>query len=123
MKTHQWLWDIDKIKFVDIIDCNVIELISRNIQELSNPSINVLKLAACIGHTFNLDTLAIINQDSPANTAKQLWEALKAGLVIPLNDAYKIPLLDSIECDATEISYQFLQDRVQQASYSLIPEN
>jgi predicted ATPase/signal transduction histidine kinase len=123
LKTNQWLWDIDQIKFVDIVDCNIVELISRNIQELSNPSINILKLAACIGHTFNLDTLAIINQDSPANTAKQLWEALKAGLVIPLNSAYKMPLLDSVECDATEISYQFLHDRVQQAAYSLIPEN
>jgi predicted ATPase/signal transduction histidine kinase len=123
LKTNHWLWDIHQIQSVDIIDYNIVELISRNIQELSNQTIKVLKLAACIGHQFNLDTLATINQDSPSNTAKQLWEALQAGLVIPLNNAYKIPLVESVECDAIEISYKFLHDRVQQAAYSLIPEN
>jgi serine/threonine protein kinase len=122
-QANQWLWDIAQIQSVDIIDCNIVELVARNIQELSNPTIELLKLAACIGYKFSLQTLATINRDSKSNTAQQLWEALQAGLVIPLHHAGKSAFFESLECYKTKIEYKFLHDRVQQAAYSLIPEN
>ncbi|WP_243146982.1 ATP-binding protein [Scytonema sp. UIC 10036] len=63
-------------------DLNVVELIARNIGKLPLETQKVLKLAACIGSTFNLDVLAIVNEASSLTTATQLWSALQAGLIL-----------------------------------------
>ncbi|MBW4567861.1 MAG: GAF domain-containing protein [Tolypothrix carrinoi HA7290-LM1] len=52
---------------------------------------------------------------------------MQAGLILPLNNAYKIPLFvgeetAAIALDEHIINYQFLHDRVQQAAEALIPE-
>ena len=124
----RWKWDIEEIQTVGITDFNVVELMARNLCKLSQKTQKVLKFAACIGNQFNLDILAIINEESTTITATQLWEALQAGLILPLNEDYKIPLVFRPEemrlfsFDETRITYKFLHDRVQQAAYSLIPE-
>lgn len=130
-----WQWDIDRLQDIDITD-NVVELMVSQIQKLSQKTQHVLRLAACIGNKFTLEVLAIVYQKSQSETAKNLWEALQADLVVPLNDSYKIPLLLDSEIRMTgqdsaplpvpyhqsPIIYQFLHDRVQQAAYSLIPD-
>ncbi|MDZ8032937.1 AAA family ATPase [Nostoc sp. DedSLP04] len=129
-----WQWNIEFIQGVNITD-NVVELMVSQIQKLSEKTQNVLKFAACIGDKFTLDILAIINKTSQSETAADLWEALQSGLVLPLNNSYKTPLVFDSEQIETEnrrshinqpsspITYKFLHDRVQQASYSLIPDD
>ncbi|WP_445630176.1 AAA family ATPase [Nostoc sp. DSM 114167] len=129
-----WQWNIEFIQGVNITD-NVVELMVSQIQKLSEKTQNVLKFAACIGDKFTLDMLAIINKTSQSETAADLWEALQSGLVLPLNNSYKTPLVFDSEQMETEnkrspitqppspITYKFLHDRVQQASYSLIPDD
>ena len=138
--TGTWEWDIREIQAVGIVDYNIIELVARNIQKLPETTQKVLKLAACIGNRFNLEMLAIANEESTQITAAQMWEALQSGLLLPLSDAYKIPLaFSSVSGGAIEgpesdpltkgkaldvkVDYKFLHDRVQQAAYSLIPES
>ncbi|HEY9853903.1 MAG TPA: AAA family ATPase [Leptolyngbyaceae cyanobacterium] len=126
-KSGIWQWDIKQIQTVGITDYNVVELIARNIQKLPEETQQVLKLAACIGDKFNLDVLSIVNQKSEPETAADLWNALQAGLVLPLNESYKIPLVFdnsvqvAIPVESVKVRYKFLHDRVQQAAYSLIP--
>ncbi|NJM69193.1 MAG: AAA family ATPase [Scytonema sp. RU_4_4] len=134
-----WQWDIELLKDIEITD-NVVELMSNQIQKLSPTTQNVLKLAACIGDKFTLDVLSIVNQKSFSETAKDLWESLQAGLVLPLSQYYKIPLVmtgqqnelltDDLDAQAAShrveqltIAYKFLHDRVQQAAYSLIADS
>ncbi|MFN6465019.1 MAG: AAA family ATPase [Nostoc sp. DedVER02] len=123
-----WQWNIQHIQAIGITDLNVVELTARNIRKLSLETQKVLKLAACIGNTFNLDVLAIVNEASSLTTAAQLWSALQAGLILPLNQDYKIPLVFSqeesggINLTDVKVDYKFLHDRVQQAAYSLIPD-
>ncbi|NEU76693.1 AAA family ATPase [Hassallia byssoidea VB512170] len=120
---HCWQWDIELLKDIDITD-NVVELMVNQIQKLSPTTQNVLKLAACIGDKFSLDILSIVNQTYLSQTAVDLWESLQAGLVLPLDESYKIPLVGEWEINHQfPIAYKFLHDRVQQAAYSLIADS
>ncbi|HEY9693187.1 MAG TPA: AAA family ATPase [Oculatellaceae cyanobacterium] len=122
-----WEWDSDRLNSINITD-NVVELMVSQIQRLRSKTQNVLKLAACIGDKFTLDVLALVNNKSQFETANDLWEALQAGLILPLSEAYKVPLLLDIETsynlpiEPIKVSYRFLHDRVQQAAYSLIAD-
>ena len=129
-----WQWDIREIETAGIADYSVVELVVRNLQKLPEETKQVLKLAACMGNLFSLDNLAIVRGKSNSETAADLWDALQAGLILPMSDAYKIPLVeerdsgwqsdgDGVASRAqSKISYRFLHDRVQQAAYSLIPD-
>ncbi|MCF4965923.1 AAA family ATPase [Nostoc sp. CMAA1605] len=124
-----WQWNIEQIQKVGLTD-NVVELMVRKINNLDENTQNILKLAACIGNKFNLDMLSIVNSKSPPVTAQELQPAIKEGLILPLNNDYKLPLLWSQEEVSGKntfipqapkyIPYKFLHDRVQQAAYSLI---
>ncbi|MEG4865910.1 MULTISPECIES: hybrid sensor histidine kinase/response regulator [unclassified Microcoleus] len=126
--SSRWQWDIGHIQAIGITDCNVVELIARNIRKLSAAAQSALKLGACIGNRFNLEVLAIVSQKSQKETALSLWDALQAGLILPLSNDYKIPLVfEGSETGLSglqdvKVGYKFLHDRVQQAAYSLIPD-
>ncbi len=125
---QKWLWSIQDIQSVGITDKSVVDLVASRIEKLPEITQQVLKLAACIGDKFTLDVLSVVNEESINQTANYLNKALEAGLILPLNQNYRIPLLfdDSEQIssfDNNQIGYKFLHDRVQQAAYSLIPEN
>ncbi|MDE5107848.1 MAG: GAF domain-containing protein [Trichodesmium sp. St17_bin3_1_1] len=128
-----WKWDIEEIKRVSITD-NVVELMVSKIEKLEVKTQKILKLAACIGNQFNLEILSIINRKSQTITAQELEYAIQEGLINPLDNNYKIILLwdakelsnelsENYSESAKYIPYKFLHDRVQQAAYSLIPED
>ncbi len=124
-KSGLWQWDIEVMQGINITD-NVVELMVNQIKKLPLITQDVLKLAACVGDKFSLEVLAIINEKSQSETAIDLWTALQSGLIIPLNQSYKIPLLLSeadVSGEMLKVGYKFLHDRVQQASYSLIPDS
>ncbi|MEH2435501.1 MAG: EAL domain-containing protein [Nostoc sp.] len=132
-----WQWDIENLLDIDITD-NVVELMVSRIQKLLPATQNVMKLGACVGDKFTLEVLSIVNEKSLSETALHLWEALQVGLILPLNQYYKIPLVIELEkfskrhkyentslltvSSPPTIVYKFLHDRVQQAAYSLIPK-
>ena len=133
---NSWSWSVKEIQKVGITD-NVVELTIEKISDLTKKTQKVLQLAACIGNQFNLEILSIVNKKSKITTARELQSAIKLGLIIPLGNNYKIPLLwgqEEISNNASEIfdaftpkipqniSYKFLHDRVQQEAYALIPE-
>ncbi|HEY9709453.1 MAG TPA: ATP-binding protein, partial [Oculatellaceae cyanobacterium] len=112
-----------------ITDLGVVELVASNIRKLPQSSQDALKLAACIGDRFNLDILTIISEKPISEVTENLWSALQSGLILPLNKDYKIPRffdseeLKSFSFDNSRLGYRFLHDRVQQAAYSLIPDD
>ncbi|AUB42252.1 Serine/threonine protein kinase [Nostoc flagelliforme CCNUN1] len=132
-----WHWNIKEIERVGITE-NVVDLTIGKITKLDEKTQNILQLAACIGNQFNLEVLSVVNNKSQIITARELQSALEAGLILPLSNDYKIPLLwnqEEISRNTSEISdafipripsdiaYKFLHDRVQQAAYALIPED
>ncbi|MGK4004502.1 AAA family ATPase [Sorangium sp. So ce1036] len=127
--TGAWEWDLAGIQQADITD-NVVVLMVGKIRKLAPGTQRVLKLAACMGHQFELKTLSIIHEKTPAATAADLWEALREGFVVPLTAEYRFlhaPRGEDVEeqhdVEALRVSYKFLHDRVQQAAYSMIEED
>lgn len=102
---------------------DVVEFMMARLQKLSPRTQEVLKLAACIGNEFSLKELAIVAENSPEETAVDLWEALAEGLIFPEGETYKFYLgdnPDNFQGETSNSEYRFLHDRVQQAAYSLI---
>ncbi len=121
-----WECDIGEVQALSIPD-NVVEFMATQLQKLPATTQNVLRLAACIGDRFDLDTLAIVSEQSQLDTATALWKGLQAGLITPTSQIYKFWQADSQQqleqAESVELIYRFLHDRVQQAAYSLIPEH
>jgi len=84
-----WQWAIAQIQTQKITD-NVVELMASKVQKLLPRTQAVLKLAACIGHKFDLERLAIVYEKSHRETAEDLWAAIAEGFVLPLSETYKL---------------------------------
>ncbi|MEM9539160.1 MAG: AAA family ATPase [Cyanobacteria bacterium P01_E01_bin.42] len=119
-------WECDLVKVTDAaLTDDVVEFMAGRLYKLPEPTQNLLKLAACIGNQFDLDTLAIVCQTPSEEVAANLWSALREGLALPQSEAYKFFQGEENrekKAEGIVVGYRFLHDRVQQAAYSLIPE-
>ncbi|MBD2457204.1 AAA family ATPase [Nostoc sp. FACHB-87] len=120
-----WQCDITQVKTLAVTD-DVVAFMSLQLQKLPKLTQDVLQLAACIGNSFDLNTLAIVSQKSQIETASALWKALQEGLILPINEVYKFYVGQETQSQTLEnqetVTYKFLHDRVQQAAYSLIAD-
>jgi PAS domain S-box-containing protein len=120
-----WECDIDEVGARARAE-GVVEFMAQQMQKLDGPVRTLLTLAACIGTSFDLGTLALVAGRSQVATAADIWPALQAGLVLPESDVYRFyrntgngenPFTGS----STVPTYRFLHDHARQAAYSLIP--
>lgn len=116
--TSQWAWDIKTISSVSITD-NVVDLMISKIQELPEETQCALQFAACIGSRFNLLVLSLLLQESPQEVSKRIWPAMDEGLILPVDESYKL----INEFSDAEVGYRFLHDRVLQAAYETIEKD
>ncbi len=117
-----WKWDLAGIDSSLATD-DVVDFLLERLKRLDPASRRALQHAACIGHEFDTQTLALISERRAPEVNQALWPALREGLLIPLDGNYALldPELD--QTSALQARYRFLHDRVQQAAYALVGES
>ena len=102
---REWGWDLETIEAKGYAD-NVAELMAGKLRQLPEPTRHLLCLAACLGHGFDLDDLALVNGRPRLETEADLSEAVER---------------DFLRAGAGG-GVSFVHDRVQEAAYALIAE-
>ena len=102
--TRAWQWNMDRIRARSYTD-NVVDLMAGKLKRFSFTTQEAMKEFACLGNVVDIARLALVHGKTEQATHAALWEAVRTGLVFHQESAYK-----------------FLHDRIQQAAYSLIPE-
>ncbi|MEJ6480375.1 AAA family ATPase [Nostoc punctiforme UO1] len=127
-RTGDWQCNLVKIRALSFTE-DIVEFVALQLHKLPPQTQDVLKLAACIGNQFDLETISVVYQKSPVQTAADLWPALKDELILPSGEGYTFfqdesVVMDDLTNDNTPIiiTYKFFHDRIQQAAYSLIPD-
>jgi serine/threonine protein kinase len=70
-----WHWNLAEIKAINITD-NVVDLMISKLKKLPESARQILRLAACIGNRFDLDTLSVIYEKSTTETFQDLMPVL-----------------------------------------------
>ncbi|MFC4320097.1 ATP-binding sensor histidine kinase [Litchfieldia salsa] len=116
-----WKIEFEKIKMT-LEQETIVDLMIKKVQKLPYNTQSILKIASCIGNEFDLRTLSIICEQEITLTAKDLWEALDVGLLLPEDSIYKWIYHDAPKqlTESHPPTYRFCHDRVQQAVYSVM---
>ncbi len=115
-----WQWDINTIAQRDIAD-NVVNLTIDNLKKLPELTQHSLRLAACVGNSFDLNTLSIIGEKSLSETFATLLPAIDRGVILPTSELAAVGL-EAIDARLLILNFKFRHDRVQQAAYTLIDD-
>ncbi|MBF0277697.1 MAG: AAA family ATPase [SAR324 cluster bacterium] len=136
-KTQDWHWEVEKIKQSDITG-NVAGMMVEKFQKYSPAAQRILQIAACLGNTFSLYSLSLVNQQTLEEIRDILSEALQEGLIVDQKDVaddstpvlgesrFKGGLLPhnaAAQEQAIQVRFSFSHDRVQEGIYSLITEH
>mgnify|MGYP000075899840 CR=1 FL=1 len=116
-----WHWDMTQIEQCAITD-NVVDLMVQKLRKLPSPTQQILRLVACLGNEFDLNTLSLINEKEASETFAQLLPAIQSGLILPTSEL-ESKSLDYVMFPLLILNYKFLHDRVQQAAYALIDDS
>ena len=116
-----WTADIEKIKAQSFSD-NVVDLMIRKIRSLDTVTQYAMTMASAIGNTFDLKLVSAIMETEPLVVMQHLWPALNDGYLTPMNESYRMFVIEELNVAPELVVFSFAHDRVQQASYQLIPE-
>ena len=117
-----WVWSLDRIGRMDAIH-TAVELMLDKIGRYSPDSRELLQLGATLGNTFDLATLSAISGSPPEVVVQGLWQAVKDGLLLAVDDGWQdFAYGDRRSTPADRVRFRFAHDRIQEAALASIPK-
>ena len=111
----RWEWSLPRLEAASAA-VSPASLMASRIARLPVPAQHLVRLAACVGPSFDLATLAILDESTASEAAAQLAGAVESGLVLPIGDEYKY-----LPTEPRLIRYQLLHEQARAAAYAQIP--
>lgn len=112
----RWRWDLKSLDTGAMTD-NVVDLLAERISSLDDASKELLRLAACLGHQFDLEMLADIGERPLSVTRQHLEPVVVQGFLLLARVNNAAPSTD------VPAVYHWSHDRLQQEAYLSMPEN
>lgn len=106
-----WTWDMEALSALNIPE-DVVSFMTAKLRKLPEDCCGLLKMAACIGNSFDAGTLSVAVERLEADVLAGLQPAALAGIVLPRPDG-----------EPGSRAFEFIHDRIHQAAYSLMTEN
>jgi len=123
--SYKWEWgDVDKLASAALISDNVADVIAKSLQSLPEATRIAVSVASCLGNIVPLDVLVEFfetydEKEEGHTCCSGLYQIKKCGLENFLNSAVKRGILIKPE---GQDAYMWAHDKLQDVSYSLIPD-
>ena len=103
---REWSWDLDGINQCQPTS-NVGAVLADNLSSLDKSTIEILKIASCIGDRFDLDTIKRVSGMSFSQTSSRLIQAVAEGFLLYTDVSKKS-------------GYMFAHEQIQQSAYQML---
>ncbi len=120
IESRHWKFELSSIQEMDVTE-NLIDLLIQRLRQMPDESLEMLRIAACIGNRFGIEMLSMFSGLLKSVCLQNLLPALREELITTTSG---LPLTGDIDIDdyAWVESFKFRHDRIHQAAYALIEE-
>ncbi|WP_299436581.1 diguanylate cyclase [uncultured Rhodospira sp.] len=115
----RWDWKSEAVERMAAAE-NVADLMVERLHALTEATQRVLVMNACADAGVDLKTLAVLSDQSLAQTARAMAHAMDAGLVEPTGRHDGTGATGRPSVDHPDASYRFVHDRIQEAALALL---
>ncbi|WMJ79136.1 AAA family ATPase [Clostridium sp. MB40-C1] len=117
----KWTWDINKILKIKV-DENSLDLLIKKIKNLPQNTIEILKLASCIGVEFDLKIVSYCNDRPIYQNTIDILAAIRMGIISPVSKDFSSFSKDNTISHINKFinKYMFCHDHIHEQFYSMI---